>query len=458
MDYLELIKEIWKLDRVHSSPEMKEAYSRVASFYKGSSLLEYPAGAKCGAMDSWTVPQSWKVNHALLKGPSGETVCSYEENPLRLFAYSPAFKGSVSLEELNGHLMSNPLRPNAIPFHFRNQYRPWERDWGFCLTESERQNLAKGDYFVDIDVEFVDDPMVQLEMIKEGETDKRILFVGHFDHPAMINDGLAGCIAANEVIRRLADRKTKFTYVSLNAVEIVGSTAYCSFEREKIQKTEEALFVALAGNKAPFAYQTSSHPEGSLIDRVIKHMLKWREPKALIGGFREIMGNDEISFETPGVSIPCGSILRWPHKEYHTSDDNFENLSPDAMEETIAFLLDFVEILEENKIVEPLFQGLPCFSHPDLDLYLAPAFMSQMRQENSLASHFDLRMSQQEKEFISQNPDCLNKLMNKIPAVLSNSSNLTVLDITETLDVPFNLVLAFLEQVEAKKMIKLRSI
>ena len=160
----------------------------------------------------------------------------------------------------------------------------------------------------------------------------------------MINDGLAGCIAANEVIRRLADRKTRFTYVSLNAVEIVGSTAYCDFEKEKIDKTQEALFVALAGNKAPFAYQTSNYPQGSLIDRVIKHMLKWRQPEALIAGFREIMGNDEISFETPGVSIPCGSILRWPFEEYHTSDDNFENLSLEAMEETIAFLLDFVEI------------------------------------------------------------------------------------------------------------------
>ena len=455
MDYLELIKEIWELDRVHSSPQMRKAYSKVASFYEGATLLEYPAGAKCGAMGSWTVPQSWKVNHAMLKGPSGETVCSYDETPLRLFAYSPAFKGSVSLEELNGHLMSNPLRPNAIPFHFRNQYRPWERDWGFCLTENEKQNLVEGDYFVDIDVEFVDDPMVQLEMTKEGETDKRILFVGHFDHPAMINDGLAGCIAANEVIRRLAGRKTRFTYVSLNAVEIVGSTAYCSFEKEKIKKTEEALFVALAGNEAPFAYQTSNYPQGSLIDRVIKHMLKWRQPEALIGGFREIMGNDEISFETPGVSIPCGSILRWPLEEYHTSDDNFENFSPEAMEETIAFLLDFVEILEENKIVEPLFEGLPCFSHPDLDLYLPPAFMSQMRQDHKSDDRLTMGLSPNEIEFLKENPDAPNQFMNKLPSALSRSEPIDVLSLSEDCGMPFRFVSNYLSVLSEKNLLKL---
>ena len=81
MDYLELIKEIWKLDRVHSSPQMREAYSKVASFYEGATLLEYPAGAKCGAMGSWTVPQSWKVNQALLRTISGDLICSYRRTP-----------------------------------------------------------------------------------------------------------------------------------------------------------------------------------------------------------------------------------------------------------------------------------------------------------------------------------------------------------------------------------------
>ena len=132
-----------------------------------------------------------------------------------------------------------------MPFHFTFAINtvPGKGTGAFVLPK-RKENLVEGDYFVDIDVEFLDEPMVQLEMIKEGETDKRILFVGHFDHPAMINDGLAGCIAANEVIRRLAGRKTRFTYVSLNAVEIVEAPLIAPLRRKRSRRPRK-LFSSL---------------------------------------------------------------------------------------------------------------------------------------------------------------------------------------------------------------------
>ena len=39
------------------------------------------------------------------------------------------------------------------------------------------------------------------------------------------------------------------------------------------------------------------------------------------------MGNDEIAFEVPGISIPCASIHRGPHPNYHTHLDDFSCFS-----------------------------------------------------------------------------------------------------------------------------------
>ena len=49
--------------------------------------------------------------------------------------------------------------------------------------------------------------MVQADFSHKGTTNKEFLFMGHFDHPSCVNDGLAGCIAAFEVINRLKGRK-----------------------------------------------------------------------------------------------------------------------------------------------------------------------------------------------------------------------------------------------------------
>ena len=68
--------------------------------------------------------------------------------------------------------------------------------------------------------------MKQAQFFHKGKTNKTIVFVGHFDHPNQVNDGLAGCIAAFEAIKRLQGQKTEYSYLALAAVEIVGSVLF----------------------------------------------------------------------------------------------------------------------------------------------------------------------------------------------------------------------------------------
>ena len=58
-----------------------------------------------------------------------------------------------------------------------------------------------------------------------------------------------------------------------------------------------------------------------ILDKIAKKLLKQKFKHYRIGGFREIYGNDETVFNSPGYDIPTISITRVPFKEYHTNFD-----------------------------------------------------------------------------------------------------------------------------------------
>ena len=76
--------------------------------------------------------------------------------------------------------------------------------------------------------------MIQSDYHHQGQIDDTYLFIGHFDHPSQVNDGLAGCVAAYEIIKRLKNRKTKYSYRAFASVEIVGSNFYL-FNDDKLK-------------------------------------------------------------------------------------------------------------------------------------------------------------------------------------------------------------------------------
>lgn len=441
------LDELWTLNRVHCGPDTSAAYRRLAGIYDNTQVFGFPSGDKSG---SWTAPPAWHVGHGRLTGPDGTVIADWHKNPLHLYSFSPAFSGTVSRQELDAHLFSIPAKPERIPFHFRNQYRHWATEWGFCIAQNVRDGLPEGDYTVDIDTRFEPGMMEMAEQVHQGMSPDSLLLVGHFDHPHMCNDGLVGCLAGHEAISRLAGRQTNLTYRMLSTVEIIGSAFYAEHHIGD-NNVRQALFVASSGADAPLAYQASFSGTAA-IDRIMAHVLDTtREPSSHHDFRLGPLGNDETAFDVGGVGVPCGSIMRAPFDVYHTDTDTPENVHDDKFEAIVALLGRVINVFERNAVLKRKFSGLPCLSSPELDLYLSPARMSHVKQNISAGGAL-AALSPELAAVINERSDRLNYMMNVLPNMCEGGQ--TILDVAIKTGLPFELIDACTDQWVGKDLLE----
>lgn len=448
-NYFNLIEKLAVLDRCHCSPEMEKAYNLLADYYVGTKLIKYPCGSK---INHWVIPPYWECKKAVLKDANGAVIADKSRNNLEVYSYSPSFSGEVTLNELQNHLLSDPERPDATIFHFRNQYRHWAPDWGFSIPDNVRKKLQDNTYFVDIESSFSEENnMIQADFYHQGKSKDEFLFLGHFDHPSMVNDGLAGCIAAFEIINRIKFKDTKFSYRAFASVEIVGSVAYLENETDIAKNLKEALFLGFVGIESPLVYQQSYH-QNSKIDHIVKHLLQFEGSGKNVFKHRELAGNDENIFDAVGYEIPTGTLMRSPFPEYHTHFDNIKLTRKEKIEEIIDFVFKIIHILENNSIVKAKYKGVPCLSNPDINLYMSPEKMSNIVSSDQLNT-IDLNdySFKNNIEYLNENIHLLYPFMNNV--VRLSDGNHTILDICDKSKIPFAFGEVYIKDMVAKGLL-----
>ena len=113
---------------------------------------------------------------------------------------------------------------------------------------------------------------------------------------------------------------------------------------------------SFSGIDNPIVYQQSFN-KNSLIDKSIKHLLKYKKYKSKeknIFEHRELAGNDENVLRSIGYDIPMGTLMRYPFPEYHTHFDNMEITKEKNIEEIICLTLKLIEIIENNSIIKAI--------------------------------------------------------------------------------------------------------
>jgi aminopeptidase-like protein len=357
----QIIEDLAPLARHFASPD----YDKSISYLQGILPFQVHCFGKQDQHNGWIIPSKYSVRRALIR-KDGEIIYDGTKHPLGVVSYSLPFKGKVDLSTLRQHLWYDHRYDEAIPYHFRNSYRPWDRDWGFCVSKTFYDSLEGGEYEVDLEIEEGEPELKLLDYHAPGKSDLEFVFVAHLDHPGMANDDVAGCAVGVELFKWLASQSTKYSYRLLLVQEIIGSQYFLNSFKDNIH---EGLFLEMLGVDVALSVQQSLNG-GSMMETALQDAFHRAGLEQRFTGFRELAGNDEIVFETYGIPMP--SLIRCPYPEYHTNLDNISIIHKEKLNEALDVCKLVVKSLENEIYIQKKFSGLICLSNPDYNLYVDP--------------------------------------------------------------------------------------
>jgi aminopeptidase-like protein len=358
---LDLINELWYLKRDIVSDDFDFALNRLTQEIP-MTIHQYPTGEPCW---TWRVPEKWTCQEAYLESLDGRRLIDYANHPLHVVSYSLPFEGVVSREELLAHLHVHANLPEAIPFVFKY----YERDWGLCTTQTQRETLTEPAYHVVIRTRFEPGFLKLGEVVIPGQSPETFVIVAHLCHPAMVNDDLSGVVVGLQAACQLlennvAGAKLYYTYRFLILPETIGSVAYLSHNEDLIKLMVGGLFLEMLGNASAHALQGSFQPN-SQVDRCLNKAFLGLDPQGYIGAYRTVIGNDERQFNAPGVRVPMLSLSRVeppgsptrPYPEYHSSLDTPGIISQERLSASLDVLLCLIDAWDKNQYVVNNFKG-----------------------------------------------------------------------------------------------------
>jgi len=308
-------------------------------------IHELPTGT---TIFDWTVPREWNIRDAWVKNEKGEKVIDFQASNLHVLNYSLPVDQELTLRELKEHLYSIPKQPDLIPY--RTSY--YKDQWGFCLAHNRLQKLPEGKYQAFIDSTLEAGSMSHGELYIEGNTKDEVLISAHTCHPSLCNDNLSGVSVAVHLAKYLLNKELRYSYRFLFIPGTIGSIAWLAQNEEKISRIKYGLVLSCLGDEGHVTYKKSRQGSAA-IDRIAAYVLNQVRPEE--GALREFSpyGYDERQFCSPGFNLPVGTLMRTPFgefPEYHTSADNLEFISKEALSDSLSVLKEIVYIIENDGV------------------------------------------------------------------------------------------------------------
>ena len=383
--------------------------------------------------NGWVVPDEWEVVRAEIRR-DGELVYDGTSHPLGVIGYSRSFRGTIPLEELRPHLFHHPLLDGARVYHCDLFYKPWREDWGFSLPKRAIDALTPGGYEIELETIHRPGTMKVCDLLVPGQSESTVILNAHTCHAAQANDDIAGVVVAVAAMKRLLARDNRLSYRMILAPEHLGTVFFlASLPEEDIELLRCGMFLEMLGNDNRLGLQRSFHGD-ALIDRAAQRVIGRAEPDFEEFPFRGFVGNDETVWEAPGYEVPTISLCRYPYAEYHSDQDTDRIIDPARLEQSLAEVMEIIEILETDGTMTRNFRGLIALSNPKYDLYISDSDPS-IRPE----------VDEEQRRW--------KVLMDYLPRYFDGQTS--ILDIAERHDLPYGQLREYIGRFEAKGLIEL---
>jgi aminopeptidase-like protein len=339
-----LCKRLWPITRSITGDGVRETLGIIQKVIPDLTIHEVPTGTRCF---DWEIPREWNIQDAYIVDPNGKKIVDFQDSNLHVVSYSTPVNQIISLSELQQHLYSIPEQPNAIPYV--TSY--YQERWGFCLTENQRKTLKEGDYQVYIDSELSDGSLTYGELIIPGKSEKEVFLSTYVCHPSMANNELSGPTVTTYLAKWIQSQPREYTYRIIFIPETIGSICYLSQNFETMKKNIVAGYnISCVGDDNSYSY-LPSRDEDTISDKIALHILKHTHPDFTKYTYLD-RGSDERQYCSPGVDLPISSVMRTKYgayKEYHTSLDNLDYISPEGLFGAYEVLTKCIDCIENNK-------------------------------------------------------------------------------------------------------------
>lgn len=344
----ELATELFPIPRSITGEGVRQTLRILKRELPALELRSVPSGTKCF---DWTVPPEWTIRDAYIVDPNGLQFANFKDHNLHVVGYSEPVNLRLSLEQLEPHLHSLPEQPDAIPYV--TSY--YERNWGFCLRDTERQALQDGEYHVVIDSELNDQGQLDYaELIIPAtiDTSSEVLLSTYVCHPSMANNELSGPVVVTALCKWLSQLpERRHNYRIVFVPETIGAITYLSRNLDDLKQNVVAGFnVSCVGDERAYSYLPTRNG-GTRSDQIAQHVLRHHVDDYVAYTFQD-RGSDERQYNAPGVDLPIASVMRskfGSYPEYHTSEDDLSFVTPMGLQGGFDLLQLCLICLEANQ-------------------------------------------------------------------------------------------------------------
>ncbi|WP_276675850.1 DUF4910 domain-containing protein [Selenomonas artemidis] len=341
-----LCEKLFPICRSITGNGVRETLGILQAYISEMTIHEVPSGTQ---VFDWTVPKEWNIRDAWIKNGKGEKILDFQKTNLHVMGYSLPVDKTVTLTELLSLIHTQPDQPDVIPYvtsYYKEQY-------GFCMTQYQKDALIEDTYHIYIDSELKDGSLTYGEILipSTEDSEDEIFLSTYICHPSMANNELSGPVVTIYLAKWILERKRRrYNYRIIFIPETIGSITYLSKHLPEMKRRVRAGFnISCVGDDRTYSYVASRYGN-TLADKVAKNVLSFHYPEYKQYSFLQ-RGSDERQYNAPGIDLPVCAVCRskyGEYSEYHTSKDDMGMVSPSGLQGAYEVYHDMIEVLEYN--------------------------------------------------------------------------------------------------------------